>query len=119
MFCAAHAAEMGLRAAVAEHGKSLGRKLGITGKGRCNVTNDCTPDEVLRNIPRNPRFLYSALSKYAPADVMEYFGKLGVPLKTERGRRVFPVSDRAADVVSALERQLRKLNVEVDRKSVV
>ena len=113
MFCAAHAAEMGLRTAVAEHGKSLGRKLGITGKGRCNVTNDCTPDEVLRNIPRNPRFLYSALSKYAPADVMEYFGKLGVPLKTERGRRVFPVSDRAGDVVSALEGQLRKLNVEV------
>ena len=104
MFCAAHAAEMGLRAAVAEHGKSLGRKLGITGKGRCNVTNDCTPDEVLRNIPRNPRFLYSALSKYAPADVMEYFGKLGVPLKTERGRRVFPVSDKAEEIRQALLR---------------
>ena len=115
MYCAAHAAEMGLKAAVAEHGKSLGRKLGITGKGRCNVTNDCDPDTVLKNVPRNPRFLYSALSKCAPADVMDYFRRLGVPLKTERGQRVFPVSDKAGDVVGALERQLRRLNVEIIR----
>lgn len=73
MYCAARAAETGLSAAVAEHGKSLGRKLGITGKGRCNITNNCDPETVLKNVPRNPRFLYSALSKCSPADVMEYF----------------------------------------------
>lgn len=115
MFCAAHAAEMGLNAAIAEHGKSFGRKLGITGKGRCNVTNNCDPDTVMKNIPRNPRFMYSALSKYAPADVMDYFERLGVPLKTERGQRVFPVSDRAGDVVNALERQMKRLNVDFIR----
>lgn len=115
MFCAAHAAAAGLHTAVAEHGRSLGRKLGITGKGRCNLTNDCSADEVLKNIPRNPRFLYSALSKFAPADVMEYFENLGVPLKTERGRRVFPVSDKAGDIVRALERQLDKTGAEVIR----
>lgn len=115
MYCAANAAEMGLNVAVAEHGKSLGRKLGITGKGRCNVTNNCDRDTVLKNVIRNPRFLYSALSKHSPADVVDYFEKLGVPLKTERGQRVFPVSDRAGDIVSALERRLKKLNVEVVR----
>lgn len=115
MFCAAHAAAAGLRTGVAEHGRSPGRKLGITGKGRCNLTNDCSADEVLKNIPRNPRFLYSALSKFAPADVMEYFENLGVPLKTERGRRVFPVSDKAGDIVRALERQLHKTGAEVIR----
>lgn len=115
MFCAAHAAEMGLSAAIAEHGKGFGRKLGITGKGRCNVTNNCDSDTVMKNIPRNPRFMYSALSKYAPADVMEYFERLGVPLKTERGQRVFPVSDRAGDIVSALERQMKRLNVDLIR----
>lgn len=115
MFCAAHAAEMGLNAAIAEHGKGFGRKLGITGKGRCNVTNNCDADTVMKNIPRNPRFMYSALSKYAPADVMEYFERLGVPLKTERGQRVFPVSDRAGDIVSALERQMKRLNVDLIR----
>lgn len=115
MFCAAHAAEMGLNAAIAEHGKSFGRKLGITGKGRCNVTNNCDSDTVMKNIPRNPRFMYSALSKYAPADVMDYFERLGVPLKTERGQRVFPVSDRAGDVVNALEKQMKRLNVDFIR----
>lgn len=115
MFCAAHAAAAGLHTAVAEHGRGLGRKLGITGKGRCNLTNDCSADEVLKNIPRNPRFLYSALSKFAPADVMEYFENLGVPLKTERGRRVFPVSDKAGDIVRALERQLDKTGAQVIR----
>lgn len=113
MFCAACAAEKGLKTAVAEHEKYLGRKLGITGKGRCNVTNNCDRDTALKNIIRNPRFLYSALSKCSPADVMEYFEGLGVPLKTERGQRVFPVSDRAGDVVSALERRLKQLEVTV------
>lgn len=117
MFCAAHAAEAGLKTAVAEHGKSLGRKLGITGKGRCNVTNNCDCDTVLKNIPRNPRFMYSSLAKYSPADVMDFFERIGVPLKTERGSRVFPVSDKAGDVVSALEKHLKKLGVDIIRGS--
>lgn len=113
MFCAAHAAEKGLKTAVCEHGRSLGRKLGITGKGRCNLTNNCDNETVLKNVPRNPRFLYSALSKCSPADVMQYFEGIGVPLKTERGQRVFPVSDKAGDVVSALEKRLKALNVHI------
>ncbi len=117
MFCAAHAAERGLKTAVCEHGKFLGRKLGITGKGRCNLTNNCGNETVLKNVPRNPRFLYSALSKCSPEDVMRYFEGLGVPLKTERGQRVFPVSDRAADVVAALEKRLKALNVQIIRGS--
>lgn len=85
----------------------LGRKLGITGKGRCNVTNDATRDEFLENIPRNPRFLYTAYASFSPQDVMAYFEGLGVKLKTERGRRVFPVSDKASDIVDALKRELK------------
>lgn len=115
MFCAAHAAEKGLKTAVCEHGRSLGRKLGITGKGRCNLTNNCDNDAVLKNVPRNPRFLYSALSRCSPADVMQYFEGIGVPLKTERGQRVFPVSDKAGDVVAALEKRLKALNVHIIR----
>ena len=115
MFCAACAADKGLRTAVCEHQKYLGRKLGITGKGRCNVTNNCDRDTVLKNVVRNPRFLYSAMSKCSPADVMAFFEGLGVPLKTERGQRVFPASDRAGDIVSALERRLKKLNVDIIR----
>lgn len=113
MFCAACATEKGLRTAICEHKKYLGRKLGITGKGRCNLTNNCDRDTVLKNVVRNPRFLYSALSKCSPQDVMEFFEGLGVPLKTERGQRVFPVSDKAGDIVSALERRLERLGVEV------
>ncbi|MGN1340244.1 MAG: NAD(P)/FAD-dependent oxidoreductase [Oscillospiraceae bacterium] len=113
MYCAACAAEKGLHTAVCEHEKYLGRKLGITGKGRCNVTNNCDRDTVLKNVVRNPRFLYSALSRCSPADVMEFFEDAGVPLKTERGQRVFPVSDRAWDIVAALERRLKKLGVQV------
>ena len=116
MYCAARAAETGLSAAVAEHGKSLGRKLGITGKGRCNITNNCDPETVLKNVPRNPRFLYSALSKCSPADVMEYFEGLGVPLKTERGNRVFPESDRADDIADALTKLARENGVRVLRE---
>lgn len=85
-----------------------GKKLLITGKGRCNVTNNCGPDEFLKNVRRNPRFLYSALNACPPAFVMELLEKgLGVPLKTERGRRVFPQSDRAQDVLDALLRWRR------------
>ena len=100
--------ESGCRVTVFEHSRSVGRKLLITGKGRCNLTNDCTREELLENITKNPRFLYSAFSNFSSADTMRLFSEqLGVPLKTERGRRVFPVSDRSHDIVDALKRYAR------------
>ena len=102
MMAAAIALEEGARVTVFEPNESLGRKLSITGKGRCNLTNDCTPQEFFPNVISNPRFLYSAIAAFSPADTIAYFTALGVPLKTERGARVFPVSDRSADIVRAL-----------------
>lgn len=96
------AAERGLRVLLAEPNRQLGRKLRITGKGRCNLTNNCTPREFLENVPRNPKFLYSALTAFPPEAAMAFFEGLGVALKTERGRRVFPVSDSADEVADAL-----------------
>ena len=87
-----------------EPNKMLGKKLRITGKGRCNVTNNCDIKTVLANIPGDGRFLYSALNRFEPRDTMALFESLGVPLKTERGNRVFPVSDRSHDIANALER---------------
>ncbi len=105
LFAAGAAARAGCRVSVLEHMDAPGKKLLITGKGRCNLANNCTVDEFLKNVRRNPRFLYSALSACGPARVMEIFEQeLGVPLKTERGRRVFPVSDRAGDILDALLR---------------
>ena len=95
MLAAITAAEKGCRVLLLEKNDRLGKKLLITGKGRCNVTNNCTPDEVLKNIPRNGRFLYSALDRFGPRDMMEFLEAQGCPLKTERGKRVFPVSDRS------------------------
>ena len=87
-----------------EHSQRTCKKILVTGKGRCNVTNNCTPDEVLKNVRSNPKFLYSSMEAFSPADTMALMESLGVPLKTERGRRVFPVSDRAADIAAALQR---------------
>ena len=98
LMAAGAACARGLTTAVVEHNpKGPGQKLLITGKGRCNVTNDCDVREFLNYVRHNPRFLYSALYAFSPASAMELFESLGVPLKTERGRRVFPQSDRAAD----------------------
>ena len=91
MLCAAQAARRGKRTALLEWQKSCGRKLRITGKGRCNVTNDCDEREFLRNVPANAKFLYSAVNRFPPRAAMELFESLGVPLKVERGNRVFPV----------------------------
>ncbi len=102
MMCAAVAAMNGAEVLLVERNDRCGRKLGITGKGRCNVTNACSRDEFLRNVVRNPRFLYSALSAFSTEDTVSFFESLGVPMKVERGNRVFPVSDKASDVVSAL-----------------
>ncbi len=96
-----------------ERNPRLGRKLLITGKGRCNITNNCDVNGLITNIPRNPRFLYSAFHNFSSDDTIEFFEGLGVPVKTERGNRVFPQSDRAYDIANALERELRRLNVEV------
>lgn len=103
LMAAGAACARGASVTVLEHNpKGPGQKLLITGKGRCNLTNDCDPREFLRYVRRNPRFLYSCLYTFPPSAAMELFESLGVPLKTERGRRVFPQSDRAADVLAAL-----------------
>lgn len=105
------AAERGARVLLLERNPKIGRKIYITGKGRCNVTNCCDVEGCMNNIPHNSRFLYSALAKFEPKQVMDYFEGLGVPLKVERGQRVFPQSDRAADVIDALLRALRRYGV--------
>ena len=115
MMASAAAAEGGARVLLLEPMERLGKKLNITGKGRCNVTNDCPVEELLRNVPRNGRFLYSAFSRFDSADVRAFFEVRGVPLKTERGNRVFPVSDRAFDISGALEKYLRELGVDIVR----
>ena len=96
-----------------ERNKFMGIKLNITGKGRCNVTNNCDLDTLMKNTVTNGRFLYSAYSNFTPQDVMEFFEELGVPLKTERGNRVFPVSDRAKDITEALQRELKRLGIKI------
>ena len=107
------ASEAGASVILYERNNALGKKLRITGKGRCNVTNNCTVEELLAAIPRNKKFLYGAAARFTPIDTMDFFEDLGVPLKTERGRRVFPVSDKAADIVSALTKALRSAGVKV------
>ncbi len=103
LMAAGAARARGLAVTVLEHNaRGPGRKLLLTGKGRCNLTSDCEPRDFLAFVRRNPRFLYSALAAFPPRAAMELFESLGVPLKTERGRRVFPRSDRAADVLAAL-----------------
>ena len=104
LMAAGVSASRGRRTAVFEKNGQLGRKLRITGKGRCNVANDCSVQEVIAAAPRGGKFLYGALSAFPPGEVMTFFEGLGVPLKTERGRRVFPVSDRADDIADALAR---------------
>ncbi len=113
------AAKAGRKTAVIEKNGKVGKKLRITGKGRCNVTNACDIDELMKNIPVNGRFLYSAFSKFPPQAVMDFFEEAGVPLKVERGNRVFPVSDCAADIVSALENQMKKNNVTLIHETAV
>ena len=107
------AAQKGAAVTLLERNPKLGRKLYITGKGRCNVTNDCAAPEVLQNVPRNSRFLTSAVTRFPPEAVKAFFEGLGVPLKTERGNRVFPCSDKAADIIDALLLALRRSGVHI------
>lgn len=113
MMAAVTAARCGADVTVYERNPFAGKKLRITGKGRCNVTNSCTPREVLDAVRSNSKFLYGAVNRFSPSDVMEFFEEAGVPLKTERGRRVFPVSDRASDISDALIRRMRENGVRV------
>jgi len=118
MFAAITAAKAGSSVLLLERNDRLGKKLLITGKGRCNVTNDCNEQEVLQNVPRNGRFLYSALSAYPPKAVMDFFESSGCQLKTERGNRVFPVSDKAVSILDCLQGQLRRCGVTVRNERV-
>lgn len=117
MMCSLIAARRGLDVILLEPNKMLGRKLRITGKGRCNVTNNCDIKDFLTNIPGNGRFLYSALNRLSPRDTMQFFESLGLQLKTERGNRVFPVSDNANDVAGTLVRNLERSGVRHIRES--
>ena len=117
MLCAIQAAQRGLSVTLLDRNLQLGRKLRITGKGRCNVTNDCDTREFMANIPGDGRFLYSAMSRFGTREVMAYFEGLGVPLKVERGNRVFPVSDNANDIANALVRECERLGVRTLRCS--
>ena len=115
MMAAVTAAEGSAAVTLLEPNERLGKKLNITGKGRCNVTNHADCQTLLANVPRNGKFLYSAFSRFDGRDAMAFFESIGVPLKTERGNRVFPVSDRAFDVSAALERRLKALHVRIIR----
>lgn len=112
MTAAAAAARLGAAVTVYEKNRITGKKLRITGKGRCNVTNNCTPDEFIREVTKNGKFLYGAVNRFTPADTVRLFESLGVPLKTERGRRVFPESDKAADIAAALEKNMLECGAE-------
>lgn len=113
MMAALSAAEAGADVTLLERNDRLGKKLRITGKGRCNVCNDCEPEAVIRAVPENGKFLYGALMRFTPRDVMDFFEQHGVPLKTERGRRVFPCSDKAQDIVDALAGAVQTAGVQV------
>ena len=119
LFAAISAAENGAEVILLEKNDNCGKKLRITGKGRCNVTNDCSTEEFLQNVPTNPRFLYSALSTLSTQDVKDFFEGEGVPLKTERGKRVFPVSDKAQDIVSALVSACKARGVKIINEKVL
>lgn len=113
MFAAITAAKNGAHVLLLERNDRLGKKLLITGKGRCNVTNHCSWQEVMQNIPRNGRFLFSALENFPPEEIESFFEKAGCALKVERGNRVFPVSDKSQSVLDALKNELRKAQVTV------
>ncbi len=111
--CAGFAAKNGMRVTVIEGRERPARKILVTGKGRCNLTNNCTPEVFLKNIPTNPKFMYSAAYGFTSQQTMQLFESLGVPLKTERGNRVFPVSDSARDIVDALLQFCKQGNVDI------
>ena len=112
------AAGNGAKVLLIERNEKVGRKLMITGKGRCNVTNNCDIDRLMNATMRNNKFLFAAYNSFSPADVMKFFNDLDVDLKTERGQRVFPVSDKSSDIVDALNNFVKRNNVVTERKRV-
>ena len=113
MMAAATAANRGLDVTLIERNHRVGRKILITGKGRCNITNDCDIEELIENVPTNGKFLYSAFYTFTNTDVIDMFNELGVETKTERGKRVFPVSDKAHDIANALEKMVKSQKVKI------
>jgi len=113
------AASAGARVTLYERNEKIGKKIYITGKGRCNVTNACTPEEFIENTVRNPKFMYSAIYSFTPDDLQELLQSTGLKLKVERGRRVFPVSDKSSDVIKALAALIKKAGVKVELNSRV
>ncbi|MBR7189041.1 MAG: NAD(P)/FAD-dependent oxidoreductase, partial [Clostridia bacterium] len=113
MMAALFSARAGARVTLLERNEKLGKKVYITGKGRCNVTNAADMEQCMRSVFRNPRFLYASFSALDNRGVMSLLESLGVPLKVERGERVFPASDKASDVISALQGEMRRLGVSI------
>lgn len=118
MMAAVHAISAGAKVILLEQNNVLGKKLRITGKGRCNVTNFCTVQEFMQNVPTNSKFLYSAINYFTPQDTIEFFEENNVPLKVERGNRVFPRSDKAADIIEAFRQTLKKTNCKILNEKV-
>lgn len=119
MMAAAVAAENGADVVIFEKNDRSGKKLRITGKGRCNVTNDSSNSELMASVPTNPKFLFAAFDRFSSADTKEFFESRGVPLKVERGKRVFPVSDKASDIVNALVKAYKDAGARVIREKVL
>ncbi|MDE7297281.1 MAG: NAD(P)/FAD-dependent oxidoreductase [Lachnospiraceae bacterium] len=119
MMAAAFCAQNGHSVTLYEQNEKLGKKLYITGKGRCNLTNACETEELFRNVVSNPRFLYSAFHGFTNQDTISYFESIGLKLKIERGQRVFPVSDHSSDVIRSLERELKRLGVRIQLNTKV
>lgn len=113
MMAALFAARAGASVTLLERNEKLGKKIYITGKGRCNLTNDCSLEEFLRQVPRNPRFLYGALTRFGPQDMMALMEEAGCPVEVQRGQRVFPRSEKASDVIRALARLMEQAGVRV------
>ena len=119
MMAGVQAARRGHEVHLYEKNEKLGKKLYITGKGRCNLTIDCTVEDLLLNVVTNPKFLYSAFYTFPSQSVMDFFEQSGVHLKTERGGRVFPQSDHSSDIIRALEREMKKAGVQVHLHAVI
>ena len=113
MMCAVNLSNQGYKVTVFEKNDKPGKKLFITGKGRCNLTNNCNEEELLKNVVTNPKFMYSAFNNFNATDTIEFFEKEGLRLKTERGNRVFPISDHSSDVINTLITKLNKFNVDI------
>jgi len=119
MMAAISAASIGNKVVILEKMNSLGRKLLITGKGRCNITSSLPIEDFIKNIPGNGRFLYSAFKNYTNEDIIDFMKRQGVKVKEERGNRIFPVSDKSIDVLEAFLKKLKELNIEIKTNAEV